>query len=85
MFWAFIGMKNPIALIERLWERVILTHIKDGNLDKTDKPLGLGEIPIAEIMAYAEKKGIPMIVESETCNPPGLAEAEICIDYIKSL
>lgn len=85
VFWAFIGMKDPIALIERLGERVILIHIKDGNLDKTDKPLGLGEIPVAEIMAYAEKKSIPMIVESETCNPSGLAEAEICMNYIKSL
>lgn len=26
-----------------------------------------------------------MIVESETCNPDGVTEARICIDYLHSL
>ncbi len=84
-YWAFVAMKNPIGLLERLGDRVIFVHIKDGDVDKNGKPLGLGEAPVADVVAYAKSKGIPMVVESETCNPSGLEEAEICINYLKGL
>ena len=84
-YWAFVGMKNPIGLLERLGDRVIAIHVKDGDANKNGKPLGLGEAPVKDVVAYAEAKGIPMVVESETCTPSGLAEAEICINYYQSL
>lgn len=84
-YWAFVGMKNPIGLLERLGDRVIFAHIKDGDVNKNGKPLGLGEAPVKDVVAYVKSKGIPMVVESETCNPSGLEEAEICINYLNSL
>ena len=84
-YWAFVGMKNPIGLLERLGDRVIFAHIKDGDVNKNGKPLGMGEAPVKDVVAYVKSKGVPMVVESETCNPTGLAEAEICINYLKSL
>jgi len=84
-YWAFIGMKNPIGLLERLGDRVIFAHIKDGDVNKNGKPLGLGEAPVKDVVAYVKSKVIPMVVESETCNPSGLEEAEICINYLNSL
>jgi len=84
-YWAFVGMKDPIGLMEKLGDRLIMAHIKDGTVNKEDKPLGMGETPVAQIVAYAKAKGIPMVVESETCNPSGLAEAEICIRYLQPL
>lgn len=85
-FWAFVGMKNsPLALLERLGDRVNFVHIKDGLINGEGKPLGMGEAPVADIVAKAKEMGIPMVVESETCNPTGLAEAEICIEYLKAL
>lgn len=84
-YWAFVGMKNPVGLLERLGDRVIFAHIKDGDVNGDGKPLGLGEAPVSDVVAYVKSKGIPMVVESETCNPSGLAEAEICIDYLNSL
>ncbi len=84
-YWAFIGMKDPIALLERLGDRVIFTHIKDGTAEGFGKPLGMGEAPVAQVVSMVKKAGIPMVVESETCDPSGLSEAKICIDYLKKL
>lgn len=81
-FWAYIGMSNPIILMERLRERTNFIHIKDGLKDKTGKPLGLGETPIKDIYLKADEMGIPVIVESETLNPDGMTEAKICINYL---
>ncbi len=84
-YWAFVGMKNPLGLLDRLADRVNFVHVKDGMADGSGKPLGMGEAPVAEIVKKAQAMGIPMVVESETCNPTGLAEAEICINYLKTL
>ena len=84
-YWAFVGMKNPLGLLDRLGDRVNFVHIKDGLADGNGKPLGMGEAPVAEIVRKAKEKGIPMVVESETCNPTGLVEAEICIKYLNTL
>lgn len=46
--------------------------------DLTEKNLAEGIEKMAQL-------GIPMVVESETCNPSGIAEAEICIKYLKGL
>lgn len=90
-YWAFIAMKNPIGLCERLGDRVIFAHIKDGLVNKdgdphsNGRPLGLGDAPVADVVAYVKSKGIPMIVESETQTPSGPEEAKICIEYLRSL
>ena len=84
-YWAFVGMKNPLGLLERLKDRVNFVHIKDGLKDGNGKPLGLGEAPVKEVVKKAKDFGIPMVVESETCNPTGISEAEICINYLKTI
>lgn len=84
-YWAFIGMKNPIGLIDRLADRVNFIHVKDGGVDGIGKPLGQGVAPVKEMVQKAKALGIPMVLESETCNPSGLKEAEICIDYLKTI
>lgn len=84
-YWAYVGMKNPIGLLKRLGDRVILTHIKDGFENREGKPLGLGTAPVKDVVDYVKAQGIPMVVESETCYPTGLDEAEICINYLNSI
>ncbi len=84
-YWAFVGMKNPVELITRLKERIICIHIKDGYADGNGKPLGMGEAPVKEVYEKAKEFGFLMVVESETCTPSGIEEAEICIKYLKSL
>ena len=84
-YWAFVGMKNPVALLERLKDRVKVIHVKDGDANGNGTPLGMGEAPVADVYAKAIEMGLPMVVESETCKPDGMTEAKICIEYLKSL
>ncbi len=84
-YWAYVGMKNPIALLERLGDRVKVIHIKDGDAEGNGTPLGLGTAPVADVYKKAIEMGLPMVVESETCKPDGMTEAKICIEYLKSL
>ncbi len=84
-YWAFVGMKNPVELLERVGERLHFIHIKDGSAAGGGKPLGMGEAPVSDVYNWAKEHNIPMVVESETCTPSGPAEAEICINYLRSL
>ena len=84
-YWAFVGKTDPVAVLDRLGERVKVIHIKDGYADGRGTPLGMGEAPVAAVYAKAVQMGIPMVVESETCKPDGITEAKICIEYLRSL
>ena len=84
-YWAFVGMKNPLAILDRVKDRLIAVHLKDGSADGKGTPLGMGEAPVAEVWHAVKDFGIPMIVESETCSPDGPTEAKICIEYLRSL
>ncbi len=83
-YWAYVGMKYPINLLERLGDRVKLLHIKDGNESGAGQPLGRGTAPIKEVYDYAKEHNILMVVESETLTPDGLTEAQICMDWLRS-
>lgn len=84
-YWAFVGMKNPIALLERIKDRINFIHIKDGFEDGKGMPLGNGVAPVKDVYAWAKGNGKLMVVESETCTPDGLTEVKICIDCLHSL
>ncbi len=84
-FWAYVGMGDPVALMERVKDRICHIHIKDGFKDGTGMPLGKGEAPVKEVYETALKLKLPIVVESETCDPDGITEAKICIDYLRSL
>ena len=85
IYWAYHAGVDPVMLIDRLGERVRAVHLKDGFKNGEGVPLGMGEAPLKSVIDYAKKHGIAMIVESETLNPCGLKEAEICINYLKNL
>ncbi len=82
IFWAYIGMKHPLALLERVKDRLALIHLKDGLANGDGKPLGLGDAPIRAVYDYALAHALPIVVESETLTPSGLAEAKVCIECL---
>lgn len=84
-YWAFVGTGNPIAMIDRIGDRLGVIHLKDGNAEGHGRPLGMGEAPVEAVYNKAVELGIPMVVESETCNPNGLTEAKICMEYLRSV
>ena len=84
-YWAYVGKKDPVKMMEELKDRLTFIHIKDGDPEGNGTPLGMGTAPVADVYAKALAMGIPMVVESETCNPDGPTEAKICIEYLRSL
>jgi sugar phosphate isomerase/epimerase len=84
-FWAYAAGKDPIALLERLGDRVSVIHLKDGLAGGQGKALGEGTAPVAAVREYAIAHGLEMVVESETLNPTGIKEVERCIKYLRSL
>lgn len=83
-FWAFRAGTDPVAVLDRLKDRVRVIHVKDGFADGRGMPLGMGEAPLEKVIDYATANGMTMVVESETLTPSGLDEAEICINYLKN-
>lgn len=84
-YWAHVGMGDPIAVLERVGDRLIAIHIKDGDSEGNGFPLGMGTAPVKDVYEWGISHNIPLVVESETCNPSGCEEARICIEYLKSL
>jgi sugar phosphate isomerase/epimerase len=84
-FWAYAAGVDPVALLQRLKDRVPVIHIKDGYADGEGMPLGRGTAPVKAVYEVALALSIPMVVESETLSPSGLDETQVCIDYLKSL
>ncbi len=83
-YWAYVAKQDPVALLTRLKGRVHVIHLKDGSADGHGTPLGEGTAPVAAVRTYAIANGIRMVVESETCNPSGINEAERCIRYLNA-
>ena len=84
-YWAFVGGREPVKMMEDLKDRLRFIHIKDGLKDGKGKPLGLGEAPVEAVWKKAKELGVPMIVESETLDPDGTTEARICMSYLEML
>ncbi|MBQ8600067.1 MAG: sugar phosphate isomerase/epimerase [Clostridia bacterium] len=86
VYWAFVGIKNnPVALLERIRDRLVLVHIKDGDAAGEGCYIGQGECPIEDSWLKAKEWGIPMIAESEKQWPDGPTECKAAMDCLKSL
>lgn len=83
-FWAFNAGIDPIATLQRLAGRINVIHLKDGLKGGHGRALGEGEAPVLAVREYAIKKGLRMVVESETLTPTGLEEVKRCIDFLKA-
>lgn len=60
LYWAAAGGADPVALLQRLGNRVAAVHIKDGplrpglsaaNLPDDQTPAGQGDVPLAEVLS----------------------------------
>jgi len=83
-FWVFNAGVDPIALMEKLKDRVRVIHLKDGLVGGEGRSLGMGEAPVKQIRAFAIEHGFDMVVESEGLSPSGPEEVKRCIDFLKA-
>jgi sugar phosphate isomerase/epimerase len=84
-YWAFVGGRDPLKMLDELGSRVKAIHVKDGSASGDGTPLGQGAAPVAAVWAKAKALNIYPVVESETLTPDGLTEAKICFDYLNAL
>ncbi|MBQ9785389.1 MAG: sugar phosphate isomerase/epimerase [Clostridia bacterium] len=84
-YWVYAAGLDPIAVLERLSDRVRVIHVKDGLSDHTGRALGEGTAPVADVIAYAKAHGLCMVVESEGLDPTGIEEVSRCMDYLKEI
>lgn len=98
VFWIENADRDALAFLEENKERIKLVHLKDGKINREIEgsyegwfreakgvSLGLGDVPVADIVRWADKNGVPVIVESEGINPTGPEEVGRCMDYLKSI
>jgi sugar phosphate isomerase/epimerase len=66
-YWAAVGGADPVALLERLGERVLALHVKDGPVRKGEPhvAVGAGAMPVPAILAAAPHAA--RIVELDEC------------------
>ena len=84
-YWAYVGMKNPIALLERLKDRVRVIHLRDGDAEGNGAPLGMGSAPVADVYKKAVEMGLFMVVENGKTAYDSLTGAKMGIEYLKAL
>lgn len=83
-YWAFNAGLDPIALLERLGDRVKTIHLKDGFAGGRGVALGEGHAPVKSCLDYARTKDLNIVVESEGLQPTGIQEVERCMEYLKA-
>ncbi|MGM9683299.1 MAG: sugar phosphate isomerase/epimerase family protein [Eubacteriales bacterium] len=84
-YWVFNAGCDPIAVMERLKDRIDVIHLKDGLSDGKGMALGEGEAPVAAVWKKALEMGFSMVVESETLSPSGIEEVTRCFNYLVRL
>lgn len=84
-FWAFYAGEDPIALLERLKDRVSIIHLKDGLENRKGKALGEGYAPVEKVLDKAIELGLTVVVESEGLDPTGPEEIARCFKYLEGL
>ena len=84
-YWAFVAKQDPLALLDRLKDRIRCIHLKDGTPEGHGYSLGMGAAPVAAIRQKAIDYGFGIVVESEGCEPTGKEEVKRCIDYLHTL
>ena len=83
-YWVFNAGLDPVAVLDRLSDRVKVIHLKDGFMGGIGKALGEGQAPVLAVREKALAMGLAMVVESEGLDPSGLEEVKRCIEFLNA-
>lgn len=97
-WWAYNAGVDPVALCEKLKDRIRVIHLKDGiavppeyrnfahcHDHAVGKSVGVGEAPILAVREWCLKNDVLMVIESEGLEPTGPEEVKRCMDYLRTL
>ncbi|MBE4717669.1 sugar phosphate isomerase/epimerase [Pseudarthrobacter sp. AB1] len=63
-YWVAVGGQDPVAVLERLGDRVKFIHIKDGPLNtdtKAQQPAGQGKVAVLDVIAAAKSLEVGVV------------------------
>jgi sugar phosphate isomerase/epimerase len=63
-YWVAVGGQDPVAVLERLGDRVKFIHIKDGPLttdNKAQLPAGQGKVAVLDVIAAAKSLEVGVV------------------------
>ena len=97
-WWAYNAGLDPVALCEKLKDRIRVIHLKDGiavapesrtfehcHDNAIGKSVGAGEGPVLAVREWCLKNNVLMVIESEGLDPTGPEEVKRCIEFLRTL
>ncbi|HKV60060.1 MAG TPA: sugar phosphate isomerase/epimerase [Ktedonobacteraceae bacterium] len=81
VYWAAYASHDPLALLNRLGERIILIHFKDMAPDRSMTEVGKGILDMQGMTAFARQHGLWAVVEHDHPTLPSLESAKVSLEY----
>src|SRR3984893_11902763 len=83
MYWAAYAGHDPLALMNRLGERIALIHFKDMAPDRSMTDVGKGILDMQNMTVFAQQHNIWAVVEHDHPTLPSLESAKISLEYFR--
>jgi len=83
VYWAAYAGHDPLALLNRLGERVALIHFKDMFPDRSMTEVGKGILDMKNMTAFVQQHGIWAVVEHDHPTLPSLESARVSLEYFR--
>ncbi len=81
VYWAAYAGLDPLALLNRLGERVGLIHFKDMAADRTMTEVGRGILDMQGMLAFARQHNLWAAVEHDHPTLPSLESARLSLEF----
>jgi sugar phosphate isomerase/epimerase len=83
VYWAAYAGVDPVAYLQTLGDRVVFIHLKDMAADRSMTEVGKGTLDVQHICAFAQARGLWIIIEQDHPQIPSLESARISLEYFK--
>jgi sugar phosphate isomerase/epimerase len=81
VYWAAYAGHDPLALLNRLGERVALIHFKDMAADRSMTEVGKGILDMQGITAFVQQHNLWAVVEHDHPTLPSLESARLSLEF----
>lgn len=85
VYWAAFAGHDPLTLLQRLGQRVVLLHMKDMAADSAMTEVGQGILDMQAITSFAQQQQVWPIIEHDHPTLPSLESARISLEYFQAV
>ena len=83
VYWVAYAGQDPLALLNRLGERVALIHFKDMAPDRSMTEVGRGILDMQGMTEFARQHNLWAVVEHDHPTLPSLESARLSLEYFR--